>query len=258
MNRIISTFNSLKADGKKAFVGYLTAGDPDLHRSLSDICTALSEGVDILELGIPFSDPTADGPIIQEASQRALKAGINIPKILQMVEKIREKFPSHPIVLFGYANPIFRYGYATLCRHASKLGVDGLLIVDIPFEEYDEILHEVRKNNLLLIPLIAPTTPEKRAVMILKNAEGFVYYISVTGVTGMRKHLDTQVEKHVYALRRITHLPIVVGFGISSARQASAVARYADGIVVGSALIQSAREGTLKTFVRELRRALDQ
>lgn len=257
MNKITNTFNSLKKQGKKALVGYLTAGDPTLHRSLANIYTALSSGIDFLELGVPFSDPTADGPTIQEASQRALCSGINIHKILQMVREIRITFPHKPIILFGYANPIFRYGYAKLCRDSAEAGVDGLLIVDIPFEEYAEISREVEKNNLFFIPLIAPTTPLERATMILKKAGGFVYYISVTGVTGARKHLDTRIGKHVRALRRITQLPIVVGFGISSAKQASDVARYADGIVVGSALIQSARDGTLKSFVKELRQALD-
>lgn len=257
MNKITITFESLKKSGKKALVGYLTAGDPNLHRSLDNIRIALSSGIDILELGIPFSDPTADGPTIQEASQRALCSGINVPKILQMVVEIRTIFPYKPIILFGYANPIFRYGYAKLCSDAAQAGIDGLLIVDIPFEEYGEISCEAEKNNLFLIPLIAPTTPLERSAMILKKAGGFVYYISVTGVTGARKYLDTQVEKQVRTLRRITRLPIVVGFGISSAKQAFDVARYADGIVVGSALIQTARKGTLKSFVRELRKALD-
>ena len=255
MNRITRKFQELKKAGRKGLIGYLTAGDPDVEQSMATIRTALENGLDILELGVPFSDPTADGPTIQEASRRALAAGMNVDKALNLVETIRSNFDV-PIVLFGYANPFFRYGYEKLCSDAVRAGVDGMLVVDLPFEEHDELCTHMDQQDLFLIPLIAPTTPKQRAVMTLKNARGFVYYIMVTGVTGAREKLASDVARHIDTLRACTDLPVAVGFGISNGEQARLAAESADAVVVGSALIQAAQTGDLKALVCELHDAL--
>ena len=235
--------------------GYLTAGDPDVKTSEKNVRTALENGVDVLELGVPFSDPTADGPIIQEASHRALAGGMDLKKVLAMVARLRRDF-DQPIVLFGYANPFFRHGYAALSREAAKAGADGLLVVDLPFEEKEELARHLRHHGLFYIPLIAPTTPRARATGILRDAEGFVYYIMVRGVTGIRKEVSADLGTHVRRLRACTRLPIAVGFGVSSGRQARAAGQSVDGVVVGSALVQAAARGNLRKLVRELRAAL--
>jgi tryptophan synthase alpha chain len=256
MNRLESTFLKLKKARRKGLVGYLTAGDPDLKRSESNIRLALANGLDVLELGIPFSDPTADGPEIQTASQRALASGMNVRKALNLVARLRRDFDT-PVVLFGYANPFFRYGYSRLCADAARAGVDGFLVVDQPFEEAGDYKKQAEKHGLCFIPLIAPTTPPARARMILRHAHGFVYYIMVAGVTGARQHLVVGLSRSVATLRKCTRLPIAVGFGVSSGKQAAEAAGAADAVVVGSALVKAAREGRLKKLVRELRSALD-
>ena len=256
MQRIEKTFTDLKKAGRKALVGFLTAGDPDETASLEHLRTALREGVDILELGVPFSDPTADGPTIQAAGQRALAAGMNLKKTLRLAAALRLDFPHKPIVLFGYANPFLTYGYENLARDAATVGVDGLLVVDIPHEEAGELRGLLEVRGLCLIPLVAPTTPVERARMILRGARGFVYYVMVKGVTGARAALATDAAEHLTALRHCTQLPIAAGFGIGSGEQARECARYADGVVVGSALVAAAQEGRLAALVRELHGSL--
>jgi len=254
-NRIRDTFATLKHHKRKAFVGYLTAGDPDMKRSEKDIRAAIKHGVDILELGVPFSDPTADGPVIQAASQRALAAGTTVLAVLDLVVRLR-RTSNVPIVLFGYANPFFSYGYKRLCTDAANAGVDGLLVVDMPFEEAGELRRFATPGGLSLISIVAPTTPPMRAKRILDGANGFVYYIMVTGVTGARGTVSGGIAKHMAMLRRSTNLPVVVGFGISNGRQACKAAESADGAVVGSALVKAARGGSLVPLVRDIRRAL--
>lgn len=255
MNRITHKFNDLKTAGSKALVGYLTAGDPDMTRSESNFRAGLKNGIDLLEIGVPFSDPTADGPTIQAAGQRALHAGATLRAILAMAKRIRKDY-DNPMALFSYANPLFVYGYERVCRDAVNSGIDALLIVDMPFEEAGELRGIARARGLLWIPLIAPTTPMERARKILAEAEGFVYYILVKGVTGKRKRIPPETHAHLDSLRRCTDLPIVVGFGISNGRQAAKVAPYADGVVVGSALIEAARQRKLVPLVRELAEAV--
>ncbi len=255
MNRISKKFNELKDAGKKGFVGYLTAGDPDIETSENDIRKALDNGLDVLELGIPFSDPTADGPTIQSAAQRALSAGMTLGKSLELVARLRKDYDT-PIILFGYANPFFYYGYKKLCIDATEAGVDGILVVDIPFGSDDEFRAEMRANGLCSIPLIAPTTPKERAKEILKEADGFVYYIMVCGVTGARTDVATDVGEHINMLRSCTDLPIAVGFGVSNGEQACRAAKDADAVVVGSALIRAAREGVLSDLITEISAAL--
>jgi len=255
MNRIARQFEALRKAGRKGLVGYLTAGDPDAATSERNILAAVREGLDVLELGVPFSDPTADGPVIQEAAQRALAGGMNMPGVLALVRRIRAA-TDIPIVLFGYANPFFIYGYERLCADAAAAGADGLLVVDLPFEESGELRSHMDRNGLCLIPLIAPTTPEERAAMVLKDARGFVYYIMVTGVTGARASVASDAASQVTALRRCTALPIAAGFGVGTAEQARLAAEAADAVVVGSALVRAAREGTLAALVRDIRQAL--
>jgi len=256
VNRIDTKFQELKKARRKGLVGYLTAGDPDPEVSLRNIRDAVKNGLDFLEIGVPFSDPTADGPVIQEASCRALAAGMNIPKVLEMVKNLRQD-EDLPVVLFGYANPFFHYGYEKLCRDAAEAGVDGLLIVDLPFEEMGEIQSFMKANGLYIIPLIAPTTPVERARTILRDARGFVYYIMVTGITGVRTNMAEGVSAHIQELRACTDLPIAAGFGVGNGEQARMAAEKADAVVVGSALVKASGEGRLGALVRELRTALD-
>jgi len=251
MNRITAKFEELNRQHKKAFIGYLTAGDPDVKTSERFMREALDNGVDILEIGVPFSDPTADGPTIQAAGQRALKAGTNLKQILQIAKNLRRSF-DNPFILFSYANPLFSYGYEKICADAARSGIDGFLVVDLPFEEAEELRKPMRANGLTFIQLIAPTTSPERALKLLKNANGFVYYIMVKGVTGKRQHFDSGIGAQVAKLRAFAKIPVAVGFGISNASQARAAANHADAIVVGSALVEAARNKKLKSFVREL------
>ena len=255
MNRITRTFQDLKQAGRKGLVGYLTAGDPDPVRSERHIREAIAGGLDILELGVPFSDPTADGPTIQAAAFRALAAGMTVAKALEMVRSLRRDFDL-PIVLFGYANPFLKYGYERICADAVAAGVDGMLVVDLPFEESRELRDHMAGRELCLIPLVSPTTSPERAAETLKDAQGFVYYIMVKGVTGARESTAAGVGEHIRALRRCTSLPIAAGFGVSSGDQARAVAREADAVVVGSALVKAAQDGRLPGLGRELRQAI--
>ena len=255
VNRISKKFKELKAAGRKGFVGYLTAGDPDIATSEANIREALDNGLDILELGIPFSDPTADGPTIQSAAQRALASGMTLKKSLELVASLRKDYDT-PIILFGYANPFFHYGYKELCADAVAAGADGILVVDVPFGSDDEFRAEMRASGLCSIPLIAPTTPESRAKEILAEADGFVYYIMVCGVTGARVEVADDISEHIKMLRDCTELPIAVGFGISNGEQASVAAKEADAVVVGSALVRAAAEGVLQGLVTEISEVL--
>ena len=255
MSRIETTYRRLRGEGRKALVGFLMAGDPDEAASEANIRTALEAGVDILELGVPFSDPTADGPEIQAAGQRALAGNMTVSKALAMAERIRRRFDV-PIILFGYGNPFFVYGYERTCKEAREAGVDGLLVVDIPYEEGTLLRRQTAREGLALIPLIAPTTPEDRMASILKGARGFVYYIMFRGVTGTRDAVATDAAAHLAALRRHTRLPIAAGFGVSTPEQAKTVATHADGVVVGSALVKAAREGRLPETVKAIRSVL--
>lgn len=255
MDRIEKTFRRLKTEGRKALVGFLMGGDPTIEASEQACRTALDHGVDILELGMPFSDPTADGPVIQAAGKRALAAGMTLGKSLDLVRRLRKDYEA-PIVLFGYVNPIFAHGYERTAREAAAAGVDAMLVVDLPFEESGEFRSHLDRHGIAFIPLIAPTTPEARMKTVLHGARGFVYYIMVKGVTGARSVLATGVAEHLALLRRNTALPLVAGFGVSSGEQSRAAAEHADGVVVGSALVAAAEKGRLEGLVRELRTAL--
>ena len=258
MNRIEARFADLRREGRKGLVGFLTAGDPGPAESARHVRTALDNGVDVLELGVPFSDPTADGPVIQVAAQRALAAGMTVAGVLDLVRAVRPDYPDVPIVLFGYTNPFYRYGYERLCAEAAAAGVDGLLVVDMPFEESDELAGPLAEHDLCRIPLVAPTTPPARVPTILQGARGFVYYIMFRGVTGTRAELAGDLRQNVAALRAGTTLPIAVGFGVSTGAQARLAGEGADAVVVGSAFVAAAAAGQLAERVREIRAALDE
>lgn len=263
MGRLEGRFSVLKRKGEKALIAYVTAGDPDLPKSREVILALVRGGVDILELGIPFSDPTADGPVIQAASRRALMKGTCLESIFSLVSEVRSA-SEIPIVLFGYYNPIHAYGQARFAEDAASVGVDGLLVVDLPYEESRELRQFTEPAGIEYITLIAPTTGEERARKIVRSAAGFLYYISVTGVTGTTKPAIREIEKHVARLKRLSRLPVVVGFGITTAAEAAEIALCADGIVVGSAfvaLIDRHRESSnlaalVEAFAAELKRAL--
>jgi tryptophan synthase alpha chain len=264
MGRIEERFTALKKEGRKAFVAYLTAGDPDLETTVQLIPALEAAGVDIVEIGVPFSDPTADGPVIQAASQRALKRETTLKNILAMIAGLR-RTSGISIVLFGYYNPILSYGPERFAADAAASGVDGLLVVDLPYEEADELRQYSDPAGLDFITLIAPTTDPKRARKILRRATGFVYYISVTGVTGTAVPRPDDVRRDIKRLKRMTALPVAVGFGISTPAQAATIAPLADGVVVGSALVRLIGEKTGSTdlipaaafFAAEIRRTID-
>jgi tryptophan synthase alpha chain len=235
--RIGLKFAATRRGNQSALIPYIVAGDPDLERTQGLVLELEARGADLIELGVPFSDPMADGPANQRAAARGLASGATLPAILALVAELR-KHTQIPIVLFGYFNPIFRYGCARLCADAKRAGVDGLLVVDLPPEEAAELAAPARADGLDLIYLLAPTTPPERSRIIASSATGFLYYVSVTGVTGARIALASDLEQKVTSLKTITDLPIGVGFGISTPEQAREVARFADAVVVGSALSQ--------------------
>jgi len=235
MNRIDSVFENLKKRKEKALVGFVTAGDPDVPRSLRVIEAMWRGGLDVLELGVPFSDPTADGPVIQRSSQRALKSGVTLRKVIEMVKNIR-KFSEIPVIIFSYYNPIIAYGSEKFYNDATDAGVDGVLIVDLPPEESKDLLSSLPPDSkLAFINLIALTTPKSRMEKIAKEASGFIYLVSMTGVTGSSGMDPRKLEKIAEFLKEITNVPVCVGFGISTPEQAASVCKFTDGVVVGSA-----------------------
>ena len=237
MGRIENKFESLRGRKEKALIVYLTAGDPSLIVTKKLIFGLEKAGVDILEIGVPFSDPTADGPVIQAASQRALKDGTTLEGVLDLVTEVR-KVSEIPIVLFGYFNPIFAYGVKKFAHAARKAGIDGVLVVDLPYEEAKELRIYTDAVGIDFISLIAPTTDEKRLRKIAAEATGFLYYISITGITGTAAPKIDNIKTEVNKMRKITKLPIAVGFGISKPQQAHEIGRVAGGVVIGSAVVR--------------------
>jgi tryptophan synthase alpha chain len=225
-------------ENKPALVAYVTCGDPDLATTREVILAAIEAGASVIELGVPFSDPLADGPVIQRASERALKHGTSLQNVLTLAAEIREHSQSVGLVIFSYLNPILRMGLAKFCQVARLAGVDGTLITDLPVEESTEYLHEARKNDLATIFLAAPTSTDQRLKLIAEVSTGFIYAISRTGVTGARQQMTGDAKALVKRIRRFTKLPIAVGFGISTPAQFAAVGKFAEGAVVGSAIVQ--------------------
>jgi tryptophan synthase alpha chain len=237
-DRIARRFASLRQEGRAGLVTYLTAGDPDPDSSKYLLAGLPAAGADLIEIGMPFSDPMADGPVIQQAGQRALKQGMTLRRTLALVRELRRRDDATPIVLMGYYNPIYRYGAETFPRDAVDAGVDGVIVVDLPPEEDAELTGPARKAGLDIIRLATPTSDEKRLPRIVEDASGFIYYVAIAGITGTRSADSSEVAAAVARLRRFTGLPIAVGFGIRTPEQAADVARAADAAVVGTALVQ--------------------
>ena len=242
--RIDRRFAELKTEGRAALVTFLTAGDPDPETSLALVQALPAAGADVIELGMPFTDPMADGPAIQMSSQRALKAGQTLKKTLELVRAFRGSDDATPLVLMGYYNPIYIYGVDRFLRDAKSAGVDGLIIVDLPPEEDEELCLPALKAGLNFIRLATPTTDDKRLPAVLANTSGFVYYVSITGITGAATPDAGKVAAAVARIKRHTKLPVAVGFGVRTAEQAAGIASGADGVVVGSALV-SVLKGSL-------------
>ena len=242
--RIDQRFAKLKAEGRAGLVTFVMAGDPDLETSLEILKALPAAGADVIEVGMPFTDPMADGPAIQAAGLRALKSGATLKKTLDLVKSFRAADETTPIVLMGYYNPIYVYGVERFLEAAKEAGVDGLIVVDLPPEEDDELCLPARAAGLNFIRLATPTTDDKRLPKVLENTSGFVYYVSLTGITGAALADYSGVEAAVTRIKRHTDLPIAVGFGVKTAEGATAVARAADGVVVGTALV-NALKGTL-------------
>ncbi|MGO8795323.1 MAG: tryptophan synthase subunit alpha [Candidatus Sulfotelmatobacter sp.] len=243
---------------KPALVVYVTCGDPDLATTRDVVLVAIEAGADVIELGVPFSDPVADGPVIQRASERALKHGTSLGQVLMLAAEVRQQAQSTGLVIFSYLNPILRMGMQKFCMVARHAGIDGVLLTDLPVEEAGEYLHTMQANDLAPIFLAAPTSPDERLKRIAQASRGFVYAVSRTGVTGARQQLATDAQKLVQRLRRVTKLPVAVGFGISNAEQFAEVGKFADAVVVGSAIVETiernhGREAAaVGQFVRQL------
>jgi len=248
MNRIESKFGDLKSKRRKALIPFITAGDPDLDTTFELVLEMERKGADVIELGVPFSDPLADGTTIQRASQRALNNRVKLRDILKLVYELRRK-TEIPIVLMSYLNPIYKYGLEEFARMCRKMGVDGVIIPDLVPEEAEGWLRAARLNELSTIFLAAPTSPLDRIKRIAKKSTGFLYYVSLTGVTGARDRLNRNTIDALKAIKRITSKPVACGFGISSPEQARKVSRYSDGVIVGSAIIDLIEKSTNRRAV---------
>ncbi len=243
MSRIDAKFAALKAEGRKAFVAYVMAGDPDYATSLEIVKGLPDSGVDVIELGLPFTDPMADGPTIQLAGQRALEAGQTLKKTLELARTFRETDDTTPIVLMGYYNPIYSHGVDKFLVDAKAAGIDGLIVVDLPPEEDDELCIPAQAAGLNFIRLATPTTDDKRLPKVLQNTSGFVYYVSITGITGAAAAVATDVGPEVARIKSATDLPVIVGFGIRTPEASRDIAQIADGAVVGSAIVDLIGKG---------------
>ena len=235
--RIDARFAALKAEGRAAFVAYVMAGDPDAATALAILKGLPGAGADIIELGFPFSDPMAEGPPIQRAAQRALARGMTLKGTLDLARAFREGDSETPIIMMGYTNPLVTWGYAAFARDAAAAGIDGIIVVDLPPEEADPLADALDANHLSLIRLATPTTDDKRLPVVINRTSGFVYYVSVAGVTGVKEADAATVAPHVERVRKASGLPVAVGFGIKTPERAGAIAQVADGVVVGSALV---------------------
>lgn len=242
MSRISHCFEKLKADGQTALIPYITAGDPEPWVTVPILHAMVDAGANLLELGIPFSDPMSDGPVIQKACERALKNDVSLKHVLDMVRQFREKDKTTPIVLMGYANPLEAMGYEAFAKRAEEVGVDGILTVDMPPEESEQFLAIMDSHNIDTIFLVAPTTSPERMDKIAQAAKGFIYYVSIKGVTGTASLDISEVSEKMTQLRQRTSLPLGVGFGIRDGKSAAAVSEVADAVVVGSTLVRRIAE----------------
>jgi tryptophan synthase alpha chain len=249
MGRIDDCFARLRPHGEAALVPFLMAGDPDLDTTRSVLRAAAAAGADLIELGVPFSDPTADGPVLQRSADRALKRGASLPRILELVTEMHAELP--PIILFGYYNPIFHYGPARFAADARRAGVAGVLVVDLPPDEAEELWRPLRAEGLDMIFLLAPTSDGSRVRVVLEKASGFIYFVSMTGVTGARAIDAPDVRRMVGELKESCALPIGVGFGVQSAADVAAVASFADAVIVGTAIMRLVETGAADANLAE-------
>lgn len=257
ISRITKTFKRLKKEGKKAFIPYVMAGDPSLERTKEIVILFGECGADIVELGVPFSDPLADGPTIQRASERALKNGVTLRKVISHVKDLRQ-ITRIPIVLMTYYNPVFKYGEENFIKDSKDAGVDGVIIPDLPPDEAEDFIKQSRKAVLDSIFLLAPTSTEDRIKKVTKASSGFIYYVSITGITGANLLLDGSMDVLISKIKKYTDKPIAVGFGVSTPMEASAVAGLSDGVIVGSAIVKRLHESPdeLKHYLISLREAI--
>ena len=267
MSRIADRFSALRARNRTALVPFVTAGDPSHAATVPAMHAMVEAGADIVELGVPFSDPMADGPVIQRASERALAAGMSFAKVLDIVHEFRSGDAETPVVLMGYLNPLEAAGYVRAAERAAAAGVDGLITVDLPPEEADDLVREVRTNGMDPVFLVSPTSSDERIARICAEASGFVYYVSLKGVTGAATLDVGEVAGRMARIRRVTDLPVGVGFGIRDGASAARVARVSDAVVVGTAVVSRVEEsvhtpeaipGVLAAFIGELRSAMDE
>ena len=253
MNRIDQRFADLKTEDRAALVTFLMAGDPDRDMCAQALDSLPEAGVDLIEIGMPFTDPMADGPVIQAAALRALAAGTDMNMTLDLVRQFRVKDQAMPIVLMGYFNPIYAYGAARFAADASLAGVDGLIIVDLPPEEDAELYNPLQQHGIHLIRLVTPVTTPERLAVLLQRAHGFLYYVSITGVTGTASATQHDVARHINAIRAQTSLPIAVGFGIRTPEDAKTKSELADAVVVGSALVETLARQGVPALIEEIR-----
>ena len=258
MNRIEKVFKKLKAQNKKAFIPYIMAGDPSLEKTEEIVLMFEECGADIVELGVPFTDPLADGPTIQRAAERALKNGVTLKKVIALVKDLRQK-TKIPLVLMTYYNPVFKYGEERFIADAKDAGVDGVIIPDLPPDEAGEFTRLAKNAAIASIFLLAPTSTEDRIKKVARASTGFIYYVSITGITGAQLLLDGSIEKSINGIRRITDKPVAVGFGVSTPDEAKAVAGVSDGVIIGSAIVKKAQvslDKELRDFLLTLREAI--
>ncbi len=264
MSKITEVFKKLKKTGKKALIPYIMAGDPTLNDTKRFVTELEEAGANIIELGVPFTDPLADGPTIQRASERALKQGVTLRKVLALVEEIRQdskllhNLPSKiPLILMTYYNPVFKYGIEAFVREAVRVGVNGIIVPDLIPDEADDFIGFTKKHGLDTIFLLAPTSTEERIKKVVKASTGFIYYVSITGITGAQLLMDKTMKDTLSLIKAITRKPIAVGFGISNPEEATVVAELADGVIVGSAIVKLISEGRdIKNFVTALKEAI--
>jgi tryptophan synthase alpha chain len=256
MSRITRVFNHLKSNGRKAFIPYIMAGDPSIEATKKYISELESAGADIIELGVPFTDPLADGPTIQRASERALQKGITLRKVLALVKDVRKQ-SSIPLVLMTYFNPVFKFGVEAFVKKAVGAGVDGVIIPDLIPDEAEDFIRFARLYNLDTIFLLAPTSTQDRIKKAVKSSTGFIYYVSITGITGSRLSIEKAMKNTLNSIKSITHKPVAIGFGISNPEEAATIAKLADGVIVGSAIVKLISQGkSIKNFVKDLRKAI--
>lgn len=257
MNRIDEKFLKLKGLNKKAFIPYIMAGDPSLQRTMENVLLLEECGADVVELGVPFSDPLADGPTIQRAAERALKEGVTLRKVISFMRELR-RHTQIPVILMTYYNPVFKYGDELFFSDAADAGVDGVIIPDLPPDEAGSVIRSAKMKGLSAIFLVAPTSTEERIRKIVQVSSGFVYYVSITGITGSRLAIDDTLKSHIERVKQMTSKPVAVGFGVSTPDDAQNVAQIADGVIVGSAIVKKLHEHpeSARDFIKKLREAI--